>query len=376
MQPKITIVSPAYPYRGGIADFTEMLYAYLSRFADVNLINFKRLYPDFLFPGKTQFSTDTKKDIRSEQAIDTLNPFTWSSTGEKISKAASDFLVFAYWHSFFAPAYGVIAKSVKKNNKTKIVALCHNVLPHERSLIDIPLAKFFFKRVDYAVTLSGKVVNDLQKVNDKIKHKVLFHPIYSKFGKPVDKNEARKTLGLEPDEKVLLFFGLVRKYKGLDILLKSAAILRKHTDFKLLVVGEFYDNKEEYLKIVKDLGLENTVVFYDKFIPEDEVKIYFSAADAVILPYRSATQSGIVQIATNFGKPVIATDTGGLRETISDGINGYIVKPKNPQAIADAIVKFYAENNEEKFSANIQREVEKYSWDKFAKEFLDFLSEE
>ncbi len=373
MRPKITIVSPVYPYRGGIANFTEMLYEELKKRADVKIVNFKRQYPSFLFPGKTQFETETVKTIESERLLDSVNPFTWLEVGKKIKTDKPDYLVFAYWHPFFAPAYGVIARKVRKNGKTRIAALCHNVLPHERNFFDLPLTKFFFSAADFAVTLSENVVSDLRKVKPAIKHKTLFHPVYSNFGAPVDKQTACEKLNLSDCEKTLLFFGFIRKYKGLDVLLRAAAVLRKQIEFKLLAAGEFYDDKTEYLKIVSDLGLQDVVIFYDKFIPENEVKYYFSAADVVVLPYRSATQSGIALMANNFFKPVIASDVGGLGEIIKDGVTGYVVKPEDPDAIAKAVLKFYEENNAEKFSANIKAEAEKYSWEKFADELMLFL---
>ncbi len=372
MRPKITIISPVFPYRGGIANFTEAFFTDLQEKADVSLINFKRQYPSLLFPGKTQFETNSKKNIFSERTIDSVNPFTWFSAGRKIKRDAPDFLVFAYWHPFFAPAYGTIAGIARKNKKTKIIALCHNVLPHERNFTDIPLAKMFFKKVDFAITLSQKSSNDLKLLNDKIKSKTLFHPVYSNFGEPAEKRAAREKLGLA-DKKTILFFGFIRKYKGLDILLRSIALLKNKIDFQLLVAGEFYEKKDEYLNLIKDYKLDDVVILRDKFIPSDEVKYYFGVADVVVLPYRSATQSGIVQIANNFHKPVIATDVGGLSEIIIDGVNGYIVEPENPQELADAILRFYQNNDEEKFSANVKFAVGKYSWGKFVSEFLDFI---
>ncbi len=373
MRPKITIVSPVFPYRGGIANFSEALYSRLSEIADVRIINFKRQYPSFLFPGKTQLERNAKKNILSDRLVDSINPFNWFSVGKKIRRNAPDFLLFAYWHPFFAPAYGVIGRLAKKNGKTKIAALCHNVLPHERNFLDVPLSKFFFGITDYQITLSEKVVTDLRKLIKNPNYKTLFHPIYDNFGAAVNKTDAREKLGLNAEDKIILFFGFVRKYKGLDVLLRSAAVLKKRLDFKLLVAGEFYDNKNEYLKIIEELALRDNVIIHDDFIPSDEVKYWFSAADVVALPYKSATQSGIVQMAYNFGKPVVATDVGGLGEMIKNGANGFVVPPNDPQAFADALYKFYEEKSEDKFSANVKVDAEKYSWEKFASELLDFL---
>ncbi len=373
---KITIISPVYPYRGGIANFTEILYSHLKEKAEVSLVNFVRQYPDFLFPGKTQFDTETKKDIPSKRLIDSINPFTWKQTAKEILRDNPVALVFAYWHPFFAPAYGKIAKAVKKKNpQIKIVALCHNVLPHEQHFWDIPVTKFFFNNVDKVITLSEKVIVDLQKVKPNAKYKVLFHPVYSNFGEAVEKSTAREKLNLPENEKILLYFGFIRKYKGLDILLKAAAILKKKMNFKLIVAGEFYDNKNNYLKIIDDLALADSVIIRDLFIPAEDVKYYFSASDVVVLPYRSATQSGIVQMANNFRKPVIATNVGGLSEIIKNGVNGFVVEPENPNSLAEAIFEFYEGSHESKFISNIKIDVEKYSWENFTEQFLNFIEE-
>ena len=373
MRPKITIVSPVYPYRGGIANFTEHLYQHLKDFAYVELINFKRQYPDFLFPGKTQFETKSTREIFAERIIDSINPITWNKAARRIRETNPDYIIFAYWHPFFAPAYGKIAKEIGRRNNAKIVALCHNVLSHERGVFDISLARYFFNKVDLAITLSEKVIDDLKLVNENIKTKILFHPVYSNFGEPVKKDEALAKLNIKA-ENTLLFFGFIRDYKGLDILLEAVVILKNKIDFKLIVAGEFYVDREKYIELIDKLGINDFVVLRESFIPTSEVKYYFSAADAVALPYKEATQSGIIQIANNFLKPVIATDVGGLGEIIKNGYNGYVIEPNNPLALANAIEEFFNNKNKIDFASNVKKESEKFSWEKFTEELMKLFN--
>ena len=362
---KIIILSTAYPLRGGIAHFVGLLYKQLLQENEVKVITFKRQYPSILFPGKSQLETgDTTEKIDSEILVDSVNPLNWIKVGLKIKKEKPDLLIFKYWMPFFAPCFGTISRIAKKNSVTKVLTICDNVIPHERKPGDIVFTKYFFKAVDYFVLLSEKVRKDLLSINTASKNRILPHPIYSNFGLPIDKHEARNHLKLK-DGKLILFFGFIRDYKGLDILFNSLNILKNEIDLKLIVAGEFYSNREKYLKLADDLELKENLLLFTDFIPTSEVKYYFSAADCVILPYRDATQSGIVQIAMNFRKPVIAANVGGLGEVIGDGKTGFIVEKENPEALANAIKKFYLENKEEEFIKNISAEVEKYSWKSF-----------
>jgi len=368
---KITIVSAAYPLRGGIAHFAGLLYKELTKHFNVDVITFKRQYPSFLFPGKTQLeSGDSVEKIPTSVELDSVNPINWIKVGRKIRDAKPDLLILKYWMPFFAPAYGVIARIVRKNGKTKILAICHNVIPHEKKPGDLALTKFFFSKVDYFLLLSNSVKDGLLSIVPNANHKVLFHPVYSNFGDPVTKEEAKRHLKIE-DEKVLLFFGFIRDYKGLDVLFKAVSILKSEMSFKLIVAGEFYSNEDKYLKLIDELDIKNSVVLHKDFIPQDEVKYYFSACDVVVLPYKSATQSGIVQIANNFNKPMISTNVGGLGEVIQDGKTGYLVEKENPEQLAKAILKYYNENKESEFSNNIKLERQKYSWEVFVKEMLN-----
>lgn len=371
---KITILSAAYPLRGGIAHFAGLLYKELKKQFEVDVITFNRQYPTILFPGKTQLeSGESVEIIPSSRELDSINPLNWIKVGKKIRNANPDLLILKYWMPFFAPAYGVISRIVKKNGKTKILTICHNVIPHEKKLGDLALTKFFYSAVDYFILLSNSVKKDLINILPNAKYKTLFHPVYSNFGDLISKPEAKRFLKIT-DENILLFFGFIREYKGLDVLLKAAVILKAKLNFKLLIAGEFYSNEQKYLNLIKEYNLENYIVLHKDFIPQENVRYYFSACDVVVLPYKSATQSGIVQIANNFDKPMISTNVGGLGEVIIDGKTGYLVEKENPEQLANAILKYYKENKEIEFSKNIQTEKEKYSWTNFTKELIDLAN--
>lgn len=373
---KITILSTSYPLRGGIAHFVGLLYKELIKKNIVNIITFKRQYPSFLFPGKSQIeSGDTTEKIPTEILVDSINPLNWFFIGLKIKKASPDFLIYKYWLPFFAPCFAVISFIAKKNKKTKILVICDNVIPHEKRFGDVLMTKMFFTQVDFFYTLSQKVSDDLISIKPNAKYKLLHHPIYSNFGKRLVKAEARVKLNISENEKVILFFGFIRDYKGLDTLLDALNIINKSENIKLIIAGEFYSNKEKYLEQIEKLNLKEKIFLFNDFIPTDDVKIYFSACDVVLLPYKDATQSGIVQIAMQFKKPMIATNTGGLSEIIKQEITGLIVEKENPKLLADAILYFYKNNLEKVFIANIEKETAEdggiYSW----KYFVDGIFE-
>ena len=371
---KITIVSPAYPYRGGIANFTSMLYRELKKEHDVNVINFSRQYPSLIFPGKTQIEDgDTTNEIATRRIIDTINPLTWFKAGDIIKREKPDWVIFAYWLPFFAPVFGKIASKLKENGTTKTLALCHNILPHEKRMFDVSLTKYFFKKMDSYILLSNAVKEDLLSINKNARYKTLFHPLYSNFGEPVSKTEAREKLKLDK-KNILLFFGFIREYKGVDVLLEAMTILKRDLDCKLLVVGEFYSDENKLRQLVKSFGIEENVLFVSEFVPSEDVKYYFSASDVVVLPYRSATQSGVTLVAKNFNKPVIATNVGGLSEIVEEGKNGYLVEPENPELLAETILKYFKLNKEEEFTQAIMEETEKYSWKRFSEELIKFIN--
>lgn len=367
---KITLLSPAYPLRGGISNFANQLAYELSKSNNVDIITFKRQYPNILFPGKTQFEDNTKTpNSNTRILVDSINPFNWISVGKIIREEKPDYLLISYWMPFFAPCLGVISRIVRKKSKTKIVAICHNVLPHESKPGDKILTKYFFKYVNKFILLSAKVKDDLLSLKYTNEYKILFHPIYSTFGEIFPKVEARKHLNINTS-KVILFFGFIREYKGLDTLLHAMEILKTQNDIILIVAGEFYENEEKYNNIIEKHDLKNFVLLFNDFIPADEVKYYFSAADLVVLPYKDATQSGVTQIAKHFKRPIISTNVGGLAEVVKNGVNGFLVEKENPTALANAILNYYSNDLEETFEKNIESELEEYSWKKFASEML------
>lgn len=371
---KITIVSTAYPLRGGIAHFVGLLYKELSKNYSTDVVTFKRQYPKIFFPGKSQHEAgDELEKLPSRISVDSINPFNWISEGLRLKNESPDLIIFKYWMPFFAPCFYTISKIARMNGNTKVMVICDNVLPHERKPGDKLLTKMFFSAVDYFILLSKKVLEDLLALKPAASFKVLPHPVYSNFGNPVEKSEARKKLNLK-DEKLILFFGFIRDYKGLDILLESMGRL-KSKNVKLIVAGEFYTDKDKYISLIDDLKIKDHVHLFTDFIPTSEVKYYFSASDAVILPYKSATQSGIVQIAMNFRKPVIATDVGGLKEVVLNNKTGFIVDEIDAEKIAEAISKFYDENLEEAFIKNIEHEVDKYSWARFTDGMIELYSQ-
>jgi glycosyltransferase involved in cell wall biosynthesis len=361
---KIVIVGTAYPLRGGIAHYVALLYKNLKQRHDVEIVSFKRQYPKLLFPGKTQEDAGEETiPVESEQILDSINPLNWLIVASTIRKKRPDLLIFKYWMPFFAPCFGTIAALCRWKSSTKVLFICDNVIPHERRFGDLLLTKFAFRFVDYFVVQSKAVEKDLVALRPRAEYSHLPHPVYEIFGNAFSKAEARKQLSIQSD-KVILFFGYVRSYKGLHILIEAMPKILQKVNVKLLVVGEFYDDEEKYRVKIRDLGLESDVQVFSDYVPNERVGLYFSAADVVVLPYISATQSGIVQIAYNFDKPVIATDVGGLAEVVIDGMTGYIVPPQNVVAVADAVTQFYVEEKEQEFVNNVREEKRKYSWDR------------
>ncbi|MFN0157260.1 MAG: glycosyltransferase [Bacteroidota bacterium] len=362
----IVIVGTAYPLRGGISHFNSLLYEELSRKHSVQIITFKRQYPEFLFPGKTQKETGGElMRVPSEELVDSINPFNWISVGNEINRRKPDLVIFKYWLPFFGPCFGTIARRSKKNGTTKVLYICDNVIPHEKRPGDTAFTRYAFKPANAFIVQSEAVERDLNSFRPGSLYRKIPHPVYNIFGDPIPKQRARTELHLAAD-RYLLFFGYVRAYKGLDVLLRAMAIARKEIDIRLLVVGEFYDDEQKYRQLIRDLHLESAVTVNADYVPNDMVGRYFSAADAVILPYTSATQSGIAQIAYNFDKPVIATDVGGLGEVVVDGKTGFLVPPNHPESLAASIVRYYRENREQEFAQHVKMEKTKYTWEALA----------
>ncbi len=360
---KIVIIGTAYPYRGGLAHYNAILYRHLSQRHSVRVFTFTRQYPKIFFPGKFQKEkNDGGVRIPTEQTIDSINPLSWWKIGRRIREMKPDCVVIKYWMPFFAPCFGTINRIVRSNGHTKVVFICDNIIPHERFPFGRVLTSYAFSAIDGAIVQSDAVERDIQRLFPRIPYKNVPHPIYEIYGFKDTKEHAREILGL-PHENIILFFGFVRPYKGLKTLLEAMPLVGRSVPVHLVVAGEFYEDIEKYRLMIRDLGIEPDVTIRSDYIPQEEVGIYFSASDCVVLPYTSATQSGIVQIAYQFDKPVISTKVGGLAEVVLDGITGFTVPHENPSALAEAIVKFFTEKKEPEFVKNVEIEKRKYSWD-------------
>ena len=370
---KIIIAGTAYPFRGGLAAYNERLARqFQSEGHDVSIITFTTQYPSFLFPGKSQFSSaPAPSDLKIERRMSSVNPFTWIINGLKIKKTRPDILIFKYWLPFMAPCFGTIARMAKSNRHTKIIAIFDNVIPHEKRPGDTFLTNYFVKSIDGAIVMSETVKTDLLKFRSNIPVYLTPHPLFDNFGQKIEKKEALTRLGLDPSFNYILFFGFVRPYKGLDILIKAFKWVREeYTETKLIVAGEFYEDEKPYRKLIEEEKLQNDIFLFNRFINDDEVALFFSACDLVVQPYKSATQSGVTQIAYHFEIPMIVTKVGGLKEIVPGGKCGYVVEP-DPIEIADAITRFYSERNSIDFTSYIREEKKKYSWDKMTAVILD-----
>ena len=373
---KIVIVSTAYPLRGGIAHYNALLAHALSARHEVETITFKRQYPSFLFPGTTQ---DEQGEVAgataAPQRVDSINPLNWYAVGREIRRRKPDVLLFKYWLPFFGPCFGTIARTVKRGTSTSAIVICDNVIPHERRPFDREFTRYLFRSADGFLVQSHAVEEELKSFWPAARYKYVPHPVYNLFGKAGDKAQARTALGLTSD-RVVLFFGYVRRYKGLHVLLEAMARVVQTLEVRLLVVGEFYDGEQQYREKIAALGLERNVEIHSTYVPNEEVAKYFSAADAVILPYLSATQSGIAQIAYNFDRPVVVSDVGGLAEVVVEGDSGFIVPPGNPDALASAMLRLYQGGTLATMSQGVAREKQKYTWENLVAGIEELASRE
>lgn len=362
---KVLIIGPAHPFRGGISDFNEALgKAFTSQNNEVTLLSFKKQYPNFLFPGKTQKRThEAQHNLNVVSQIHAYNPFNWFKTRKWIKNHAPDLILVRFWTPFMGPALGSILKGIKKT--IPVIAITDNIIPHETKMWDRVFTRYFLKRISACITLSKSVADDLEKFNFKLPVRTTPHPIYNHFGEQINKNEARVKLGIDAKGPMVLFFGLVRAYKGLDLLLQALQDKRlSEMKVTLLLAGEFYDKKEKYQQHLKQLQDENRLIMKEYFIPDDEVAAIFCASDLVTQTYHTATQSGVTQIAYHFNRPMLVTNVGGLPEMVPNGKVGYVVE-KDPNEIANAIAGFFESMAEDKFYDNIIKEKEKYSWERF-----------
>ncbi len=372
---KVFIIGPAYPLRGGLASFDELFCEALNKQGhQCEIISYSLQYPNFLFPGSTQYHVNgtAPKNITIHTLINSVNPLSWFKTASFIKKQKPDFIIFRFWIPFMGPALGTIARLVKKQN-IKVLAITDNVIPHEKRIGDKQLASYFIKGCDGFVTMSKAVMSDLEKFTNKTHKKYLLHPLYTAFGEKVPRQEARLKLNLKPEDQVILFFGLIRKYKGLDLLIEAFSLLKTNPNNKLLIAGEFYEDKQPYLDLISKYHIEEQVILLDRFIPNDDVKLYFSAANIVALPYRSATQSGVTQVSFHFEVPTLVTNVGGLGEIIPDNVAGYVVEP-NPQAIAKSLDDYFENKKEQQFTEGMKHEKQKYEWSIFVNEVVDLYN--
>lgn len=370
---RIAILSCFYPYRGGISQFNTCLFNELGKDNDVKAFNFKRQYPDFLFPGKTQFvgpGDDMAVPIETLSLLDTANPFTYGKTLRAIRRWNPDLLIVRYWMSYFAPSLGYITRRMKGH--CKVISILDNVIPHEPHFFDAPLTRYFLKGSDGCITLCQAVREDLLKHDPSKPTKVIPHPLYSQFGAKRNRHDTEVKLRLAHDKKTLLFFGLIREYKGLDILLKAFNELGD--DYQLVIAGEPYGSFEKYQQIINSSPAALRIHLYPNFIKDSEVGDYFSVADAVVLPYRSATQSGIASVAYHFEVPLIVTDVGGLRETIGQRGTGLVAKDCSVEAVKAEIFRLFGDPVlRQTCIENIRREKTRLSWSNFCRKLLSFV---
>lgn len=360
---KIVIIGPAYPYRGGIATYNERLAKeFLAHGYQVKIETFKLQYPNFLFPGKTQFSeSEAPKGITINRSLNSTWPLNWLQVGDRIKRENPDLVIVRYWLPFMGPCLGTVIRRIKSNGHTKVICLADNIIPHERRIGDRLFTKYFLNGIDGLLAMTQKVLDDALRFR-QIPTAMSPHPIFDNFGLVTSKEAACKKLGLDPKYSYLLFFGLIRDYKGLDILLEALSNqLLKDTNAKLIIAGEFYSDANSYHQQVARLGIKERIILRDNYIPNAEVANYFNAASLVVQPYKTATQSGVTQVAYHFNKPMIVTNVGGLKEMIPDGKVGFVVEP-NATELADAIHKFFREDKEIEFQKNIEEEKKKYSW--------------
>ncbi len=360
--PKIIIIGPAYPLRGGLASFDERLARQFQyQGFDTNIYTFSLQYPNFLFPGTTQYSSEPAPiDIKIKVCINSVNPLNWLKVGNELKNIQPDIIVVRYWLPIMGPCLGTILRLVKGNKFTKVVCIADNVIPHEKRFGDKPFTQYFLKPIDAFVTMSEKVLLDLKTFTNKPSTQIV-HPLYDNFGEAIDKKEARRILGLNEDENIILFFGFIRHYKGLDILLHAMSLLKSlMPNLKLLIAGEFYENRKLYDDLIAELDIADQLILQTDFINDSDVKFYLSAADFVIQPYRNATQSGVTPLAYHFEKPMLVTNVGGLPNIVPDGKVGLIAEPE-VQSIANKIVELYA-LGEDYFLPHLRTEKLKYSW--------------
>ncbi len=362
-KPLVVFLGPAHPYRGGIASFTNRLAHEFNQQGWQSLVyTFSLQYPNFLFPGKTQYATEQETyGLEIHQAVNSINPFNWLKVGKELKELAPDLIIVRYWLPFMAPAFGTILRRAKSNGKTKVICIADNIIPHEKRLGDAMLTNYFQQSVDGFIAMSDQVMNDINHLKINQPKVLLAHPLFDHFGEKKNQLEAKQALGLTETDKVLLFFGFIRHYKGLDLLLRAMADEQvKVLQLKLIIAGEFYEDENKYRSLVDELQLKDNVIFMNEFIPDDRVALLMSAADVLIQPYRHATQSGVTPLAMHFDLPMIVTNAGGLKEMVEDKVTGVVVE-KSPESIGSGIVEYF-KMGKAYFEPGVIAQKKKYGW--------------
>ena len=374
---KVIVLGTAWPYRGGLATFNERLARqFASEGHEVEIWTFTLQYPSFLFPGKTQYTNELAPgDLIIRRELNSCNPFNWLRVGRAVRKAAPDLLICCYWMSFFAPAYGLVSRMAQRNGKTKCIALVHNMIPHEPNILDKLFAPYFVKSQNGFVALSESVVRDIEKIErgkSKVQRPKTFspHPIYDHYGERMTKEDACKALNLPAEKNYMLFFGLVRAYKGLDLLLDAFGLVKDQLpELQLIIAGEFYEDEEKYRAQIESLGLNERVIVRNEFVPDGDLRKYFGAADLIVQPYKTATQSGVTQVAFHLEKPMLVTNVGGLGEIVHDHKMGYACEP-TAEAIAADLLDYYQQDRQEAYTAYVRKEKTKYAWSNMTRAFV------
>ena len=372
---KISILSVAPPYRGGISEQTYHLSINLKNVHDVNIINFKRQYPNFLFPGETQYNEDSASHLldNNYRLVDSINPFSWFKTSKFIKSNAPELVLLRFWNPFFAMSHGYIIKRIKKTlPDIKVISICDNIIPHEKNMLDHRLIKSLFKQIDGFIVMSDQVEQELLKIAPNSIYKKLFHPITSK-NQPYSKETAKNKLNIKC-KKVILFFGFIRDYKGLDTLIKANRYLKRDlNDYNIIICGECYGNKKKYMDMISKFSSDNEIKWIDQYLTEDLSAMYFAAADTVVLPYKNASQSGVIPLAYSYETPVIASDIRGIREMIENSKTGFLFERNNEKDLSDTIIKFY--ESDINYKMNIIKFREQFSWEYFTKEIFNLYKE-
>ena len=376
MSGRVVIIGPGYPLRGGLATFDQRLAReFIHEGFECPIYSFSLQYPDFLFPGTTQYSTDPPPEgLTILSRINSIQPLNWIAVGNELRRLRPDLIVVRYWLPLMGPALGTILRRVRRNRHTRIIAITDNVIPHEKRPGDTPFTRYFLKACDAYITMSEKVMTDLRTFQPTKPARQVAHPLYDNFGEPITREAARehlrdKRIDIKDGDRILLFFGFIRKYKGLDIALEAMADPRiKDMGIRLLVAGEFYEDAEPYKELIARLGIEDRLILRTDFIPDSEVRDYLCAADAVIQPYRNATQSGVTPLAYHFEKPMIVSNVGGLPALVPHEEVGLVAEPE-PGAMSDAILRFFTLGGSY-FLPALKREKEKYSWARLVETIL------